>query len=726
MEFLDIANRYIPGYGLLNRRKRKTFERSPAGLQFIRAVKDTLTSIEEIRASLAWWQVLFSSPETIYAQAKQNFVAQKTRLLSDIEQTDAYKKVVARIIWEILRAEYPDFKLLTPEQKRLLTQAEFSRVLQTSIPPLLEDEQDVTNPAVLEQIRDEKRKIIADWKALFLADPEMAPLRETIAQRKEEIRQREIVQKIVVLDERANALAQAFPLLNNPLPPHEESAIAVLRARYRLEMQKKEPNTAKVEEMLVTEVVFYYLQQATAKNLPNEMILHNFNQRQANRIAKEIMQAFNDKEALLLDHWLQVYKQELGNHLIEKLLLINGKEWKIPSDTQGQVLMHSLSYLWNNRVVNGGTEFVNKLADAHAFIQATSFATQNESSFLAILDLYNYSRFANQINENKAIIASLLAPFRPIYEEYRDIGLYEKDPFFKFARMVMPMIVAVTAIVLTALLLNPLGLSDLVFTFILIPTVLVALRAAAEYIVVKNDLYQKARQFYYGGTFEIPEFQINPRMISAFGNHEKATMVRNFYIDEFKRCEEIEASYQSKAALSEQDLISRMENVNRRRSLWLEWYDIHSNLALGYDKTPKIVLARLHEVGNTEFQSLKKVLKDSEETQLQSSVNRLVSEVTTTLSTTPQETPVHSADNHGITPQETPVGSADGHGGGPQEIPVVNADSHSDALAELPAVRTPINHSPRLFRPLHCLVHQKRVEEVDCILSALSTPIVGC
>ncbi|HHF7348696.1 TPA: hypothetical protein ACPSKE_001881 [Legionella feeleii] len=725
MEFLDIANRYIPGYGLLNRRKRKTFERSPAGLQFIRAVKDTLTSIEEIRSSLAWWQVLFSSPETIYAQAKQNFVAQKTRLLIDIEQTDEYKKVVARIIWEILRAEYPEFKLLTPEQKRILTQAEFSRVLQISIPPLLEEEQDVTNPAALKQIQDKKKKIIADWEERLFTSPEMVDICKAIIQERERIRQQKIVQKILLLDERANALAQAFPLLNNPLPPHEESAIAVLRARYRVEMQKKEPNTAKVEEMLVTEVVFYYLQQATAKNLPDEMILHNFNQRQANRIAKEIMQAFNDNEALLLDHWLQVYKQELGNHIIEKLLLINGKEWIIPSEPRGQAVVNSLSGLWNNRLVNGGTELVNKLADAHAFIQATSFATQNESSFLALLDLYNYSRFATQINENKAIIASLLAPFRPIYEEYRNIGLYEKDPFFKFARMVMPMIVAVTAIVLTAILLNPLGLSDLVFTFILIPTVLVALRAAAEYIVVKNDLYQKARQFYYGGTFEIPEFQINPRMTSAFGNHEKATMVRNFYIDEFKRCEEIEARYQSKEALSEEDLIRRMENVNRRRTLWLEWYDIHSNLALGYDKTPKIVLARLQEVGNTEFQSLKKVLEDSDKAQLQSSVNQLVSEVTTTLSTIPQQIPVDSADNHGGGPQETPVGSDDSHVGGPQETPVGSGDNHGGAIVELPAVRAPINHSPRLFRPLHCLAHQKRVEEVDCIVRALSTPIAG-
>ncbi|WP_019216162.1 hypothetical protein [Legionella tunisiensis] len=688
MEFLDIANRYIPGYGLLNRRKRKTFERSPAGQEFIAAVNNTLKSMEEVRTSLAWWQVLFSAPEIIYAQVKQDFITQKARLLGNIAQTDDYQKVVGRIIWEILRAEYPEFKLLTTEQKRILTQAEFSRVLQTSIPPLYLDDQDFSVPL---QSQDKKKKIIAEWETQLFTLPEMASICEPIIQERERIRQEKIAQKIVALEARAEALAVVFPLLNNLLPPQEGTAIAELRARYHVEMQKKKPNMAKVEKRLVAEVVFYYLQQATAKNLPSEMILYDFNQKQAKRIAKEILQAFNDEGNLLLADWLQIYKKALTDHIMERLLLINGKEWKTPSDTQGQVLMHSLSYLWNNRVVNGGTELVNKLADAHAFIQATSFATQNESSFLALLDLYNYSRFANQINENKAIIASLLAPFRPIYEEYRDIGLYEKDPFFKFVRMVMPMIVAVAVIVVTAVILGPLAIPDLAFTFTLIPTLLVALGASAKYVTVKNDIYQKARQLYYGGAFEIPEFQVNARMTSAFNSKDNARMVRHFYIEEFKLCEKREAEFQSKEALSAQDLLDRTENFNRHRTLWLEWYDIHSNQALGYDKVPGIVLARLHEVGNTEYQSLKKALQDGEKEQFQSSINQLVNEVTTTLTAVPQTDSVVN----------------------------VGEEHQAEGLA---AASVPINYTPRLFRSF---VHQKRAQEMDSIATILSTPIVS-
>lgn len=740
MEFLDIANRYIPGYRLLSRQEKKAFLRTESGQQFFAAVNHTLSLVKNVSASLAFWQKLFFSEEAIFEQVKADFLERKRQLLAQISQGEAYQQVVKQIIWEILGYEYPDFEYLTDEQQELLVGADFSKVLQTGIPPLYEKGRQLINTSfdfsALEEIRRKKEEVITDWEAVFLSTPEMQSLKETITEqkerirreqiaqeerirqvetaRKERVRQEEIAQKISGLDERAGKLALFFPLLNTPLPPNAESSIAVLRARYRVELQKQTPNTAHVEEMLVTEVVFHYLQQATAKNLPSEMVLRDFNQEQANRIAKDIMEAYNDEEELELEDWLQVYKEKLATHIIEKLFCVNGKTWETPSETPAEVLANSLSYLWNNRVVGRAEQLVNKLADAHAFIQATSFATQNESSFLAVLDLYNYSRFADQINENKAIIASLLSPFRPIYDEYRDIGLYEKDMFLKLVRMVMPMVVAVAVVIVVAVILGPLAIPDLAFTLTLIPTLLIALGVAAKYVMVKNDIYQKGRQLlhggWHGGVFDIPEFQISPRMISAFddpenSNREKAktvaVAVREFYIKEFKRCEEQEAFYQSKGSLSELELSGKKANFIRRRTLWLEWYDIHSNLELGHDSLPKIILARLYEVGNTAFQGLKKALEgerdNGESVQLNSSVNQLVSEVTTKLTTsTPQEAPVVNREERGV------AAVVVGRG--------------------LPVVQAPINHTPRLFRPspLKCLALHKEMEEVDLLARNLS------
>ena len=242
--------------------------------------------------------------------------------------------------------------------------------------------------------------------------------------------------------------------------------------------------------------------------------------------------------------------------------------------------------------------FIKKIADAHAFIQATGFSTQNEASLLSMLDMINYYRAHENVFEIKDILHSLFLPFSPLLREYQSLT-YEKNTLFKVIRATMPMVIVAATIISISILLSSVLIHDIAFIFILMPTLYVSLYIATQYINVANTIYHTARQTYYGGRYEVPEFQvqINDRIHAGYkGNIEKAKAIRNFYTQEINNCDRIDCFFDKKH-LTTLELKQRADNLKRRHMLQLEWYDMKCNQEVGIDKIPVIALQRIQTDG---------------------------------------------------------------------------------------------------------------------------------
>lgn len=702
MTFLFASALLIPGYESLSEETRATFEDSIPGKKFSQVAQLILASSEELKTSSRFWHQLTGTAE----QKKQDFQIQldlqKKELIDVIHATDEYKTIIMRITQALLHQEIEEFQLLTELEQQVLSSAEFSKKLFTTLtqldPQIEKEKQERDNLSLwsringsnisredyINQLQAERKEAIQLWRTEFLQNPNMASFRKTIEQQQKIIHQKQLEQRRLSLHEHATQLSAFFPLLNYRKFTTEEPIIDQIRSQYSVAGEITAEPT-KVDEELLTDLLYFCMQQMSDIEI-DFMNLDAFNKKHANRMAQEVLKAFNDKTTLNLDGWFKNYESKLHKHIIKQLQLINGKKWEVQPTGVATDLLQSLSYLWNNQTVNRVNEFLRKMADAHGFIQATSFSTQNESSFLAILDIYNYARHHEQIAETRSILTSLLSPLLPLYDEYKDIALYEKNPYWKAFRTIMPIIIIAAFIILVAVILAPLALPELAFTAAFIPALLIGFALATKYVSIKNEIYKNLRERYYGGLFEIPEFQINARMLGAFGSMEHASKVRTFYIDGIKNCDALEKVYSAKheqGLLSEEDIEGRKANRIKRHHLCLEWYDIHSNNDLSYQQAPLIVLSRLQQTSDQEYQQLQNRVQEELE-----SIRQSVAEVTTDLKNT--------IVNHNKTP-------------------VVEQGS------EIEATTIKANYRHGLFSPPQCLKLKAHVEELAAFRSQISS-----
>jgi len=614
MQFIDLANQFMPGYDLLSENQQLVFEQTEVGRRFVTVINEILTEVKSYTKNISFFSLIFGS----FEQQKKNWSRKMKCFLVEINNSQEYRQLITSIITRVLEKEFPDFAILTFEQQAELAKAEFSKILQAELLPIKMAKKKENSVSVqgynfhssYESVRlqEQYEKIFGRWLNAFKAEPKMAPLRESIA------RYHSV--------ERVNKLTSLLPALNNT------HLINNLIRKYIEESSKPKPDYNKMEEEFLTKFLFRHLQRALGKHI-NFINLNDFNLKQANSIAKRFLEAANKNTTAEMSVWLESCQNELVEFIHKQLLLINGHVWQKGSEVEADSeMLSSLSYLfWHSKAVNKTTEFFNRLADAHAFIQYTGMSTQNESSYLALLDLYNYHRSAEQVTKTKKILLSLVKPFLPLYQEYEEIAFYEKSVFRKVFRTVMPLIVIAAFVVLVAVMLSPLAIPELAFLVAAIPALFLGIYLASKYVTLKNKLYQDLRRKYYGGPFEIPEFKINQRMKRIFGSNENAEVIRGIYIDELKTCDELEKSYSKRAEeglLSEQELAARKKNSTKRHSILLEWYDIHSNNDLGYEKIPQIVRNRLNELADEEVSKMQKALEDHDLTEIQACVTRAV------------------------------------------------------------------------------------------------------
>lgn len=338
-----------------------------------------------------------------------------------------------------------------------------------------------------------------------------------------------------------------------------------------------------------------------------EKLTQDHNQVYASRIATLVFNSIIENERIKLTDWREQFKSDLISDFTISIAEQYNQLLKHDLKKTSLNLRHSLAYLFEHSSIQEKKQFFDKMADAHGFIQAIGFSTQNENSVLAILDFYNYTRYAGDILEHKKIFFSLLQPFKSIYDEYKNIALYEKNVFSKIFRTVMPLIIIAAFMVLIGSLLAPWILPELVFFIVAIPALYLGIVLAAQYITVKNDVFYFFRTLYYGGAYKIPEFQANERMLKIFGDKELVDEIKEFYIKELKQCDAKEQFYKKNLSfglLSHEEIKDRKNNLQRRHTLCMEWYDIHSNTELGFDKVKQLIAPRIYEMAHNEYSNL--------------------------------------------------------------------------------------------------------------------------
>lgn len=417
---------------------------------------------------------------------------------------------------------------------------------------------------------------------------------------------------------RADELSRFFPLLLYRKKGQEAKAIDALKAAYH------EGNVSCADGIttdFLSTIIFDVL-QALSENICANIDLKVFNQKQAQDLAKRVWAASPDGD---YNAWYDDYDAGLDCEVRRQLSLIKGKEWKC-EPTSLETIESSFSHLWKNKQTEKLGKLLREMADAHAIIQATSCSTQNENSFLACFDAVNYVRSYKQIAEFKYILFSLLQPFKHILYEYRDIALYTSSSHYKFLRMMMPILVPTAFLIFVSSVLT-----ETAFWIALIPALIVGLALASQYIWLKNYVYTYFHE--WDGPYNVKEFEVNERMRNVFKSQEAAEEVRHFYVTELERCDTLNNELETKRktkGLEEGEHDRIKENLTRRDTLCLEWFDIHSNENMPTNIISKFVLAQVEATLSIESKKLKEVLQ-AEEKDIQEAATYCVNDIWTTL-----------------------------------------------------------------------------------------------
>lgn|GEM_PF-6252404 len=308
---------------------------------------------------------------------------------------------------------------------------------------------------------------------------------------------------------------------------------------------------------------------------------------------------YKDTPEVAAFYYVDALKQKLHQSLEAKLLP------NAPEAGLSDISANAMSYIWGecNTHKKRARGFIDRLAAAHGFIQVTGWSTQNENSLFAIFDLYNYWRHIDNLDEYRSVLEGILDPLFPLYYEYRELTQREKNPLKKVYRIVLPMFIAAGFLLATAILIAPFAIHEFAFIVFSIPTIYLGLFIASQYIAIKNNIYHAVRRTWYGGTYATPDFELNGRMAASFGEH--ANTIQDFYIDALKACDDIEKCLSEKPSLKDAELALRQDNQNRRRTLIMEWFDIHENTEIGFDKVAPIVLNRLKQDKKALYKQLK-------------------------------------------------------------------------------------------------------------------------
>lgn len=713
MTLIEIACQLIPGYGLLTEEERHQFAETDAGKAFEQMVKLIQEFSDDVRANQSWFSRLTLSKES-EIKIKTEIEARKKEFSELMTGNEAYRRLRSQILYKIIIERFPELRLSSSSGEILdyFYQSELMQSLGTSDLLELENQiQELKNialplergAALLYKVGENKEIILRQWYQHYLESDELAFFRLALENQKEEEKAERLKRVVQIVpafdvsgfeDSRESVEEEFHDVIEDDLEEFHDAPDEFLDE----DLEEKNRET-KLEEEL-TCFLFEKLQNAVNGQI-SFMDLVQFNLNQANHIAKRILAASKLNEEITLDNILLNYKIALSNQISDKLKIINGKKIVIHEPPVWEELSNSLSYLfWNSHIVKSSIHFINQLSDAHLFLAYTGATSQNDS-YTVLLDLINAGRLRSQVIETKTIFISLFKPFLPLYEEMRDIAFREKNYFRKLFRTLMPLLIIAGFVVLVGALLAPLAIPEFAFLIAVIPTFFIGLALATFYVVAKNTIHQKIQLLWYGDAFEIPQYQVNDRMIDIFGTQEMAEFVRAFYIEEIKQCDRFEKECQQQRGRGQINPDERKANIERRHLLNLEWYDIHSNESLAVEKVKQIVINRLITVGNEEYQKLMNELAKNDMPQIVLFINTIGDELEHSLVSIANHAENEVDNINAIQPDE-------------DEQENVEAQAPLNPPAE---VEHPAGHSLHFFP--RAVRHRDKATEIACLREAV-------
>lgn len=700
-------NWFLPAFQILSEEIRNKFILTETG-QKLKQIQEGVDK----QKSRSWLKFYWN-----YEKITIEATAAVHEILVSNQEKEEVKQITIQIIRQVLLLTYEDYQFLDESDQLNLASKPFSESLK-EIPLLNKKIKDNTKKQSM--LIEKKETILKTWLQQFNDDLSSEDYRRTIQRKK----------NLLLIEE----MKERAQILENELPAFfEGEASQFLQKKYDEAFEELADNIqkralfSKMEVDFLTVLIFKYLEKSFQSKI-DYANLYQLNLKFSESLASEIINALDKNKTVSISRWLNGYKKSLFEQLLNGLTSINGKPYVLPALSLRDVAAGALSLVFrrlpsvlfsskskpkDSSMKQSIQNFLVEMSDAHGFIQAIGFSTQNESSFLAIFDIYNYGRLAKKIAEAKSIVSSLLKPLLPIYKEYREISLFEKNALFKIIKTVMPMLILASFMVLISVLLAPLVLPELVFIFILIPTLYLGLVLTAKYVEIKDKLYQAARSLFYGDN--IPEFQMNERLQEIFKN--SAQWVINYYLKEIKQCESIELSFAKKAKkglLDEESIQERDANNLKKYALCLEWYDIHSNYEhVSTDTARTLVKNRIKEATEQEFQELRhELIENNELTQLKVSIDNSMNLIESNFSSLELEFKMLQEDEevvHDETGEAIELIAAE-----ESDVPPVSEDTR---VPERPEIS--ISNQFTLFKPEKTLKHLDNMAYLTLLESSL-------
>lgn len=259
-------------------------------------------------------------------------------------------------------------------------------------------------------------------------------------------------------------------------------------------------------------------------------------------------------------------------------------------------------------------KYVDDIANAHAFYRFFGMSSDNvvfglqyePGSLVAapianLLDLYNYHKNRKILAETLNIWQALRIPLNLFFDEYLEIGRFEKNSLNICLRAFIPFLVMAFFLTLGYSLVLPLATHVFLEYLLFIPSLYLSIAAASLYLHIRNETYVQIIDWWYGGYLNSPLFLANERLEMAFCNEDTsennvslADCVAQFYTQKFEECEKVEEAFSKcKSHMNSNDLKLYQQYSRLKFELYLEWYDIHERTNVPIDKIPKIIHDRL-------------------------------------------------------------------------------------------------------------------------------------
>lgn len=551
MSFSMFANQVFPGFSLIKESVREVFLQSPEGQQ--------LETDFTARSSK-----IFDASWLYGPQLNSEKVADYRLLLADKPSFIALRTQIVRMR---LQKKYTWFADLNDDNQMEVASLRYSQDLFLS-----HSEEDFTQ-----------------WSQSFYRDSH-----DDIKAIQQDI-----------LQNRADHLLHFFHFLINTEDQTAQKERLMLA--YQQALAERKTNFDKVETIWVSNLLHALLTDQLQVLLQGSIA-----EDQLDEAAQALHQAAGGQREWSTKTWFDLYQRELLAALNQQTHFKAGHTWKGQQAANLAAIQGSLSWLFQNVSQYEPVRFLNEVGEAQLFFQYCGFTTQSGGIIADFFDFYNFARQRETINEIKSITAVLVAPHRHLINEYRHIAKYEKNVWHIFFRALMPVMVMGLFLAGVCMLLTPLALPEIFSILMMIPALYVGAAIASGYIDLRNQLATGFHVFWWGGTYNTPEFQVNARMVEAFGQ-PNAACVRTFYVEELDACAKIEEAFVLRSKdglLSETDIAARNKNLIRRNTLALEWYDMHSNFKVGFDKAPMVFGQRIYQDSVVSYESHQKSSKE--------------------------------------------------------------------------------------------------------------------